>query len=54
MSHILVVDVGNSRMKWALVSARGVVAQGAVPNAEIGTLALRAVDALTFCTVDGA
>jgi len=41
MSHILVVDVGNSRMKWALVSARGVVAQSAIPNAEIGTLALR-------------
>jgi len=41
MSHILVVDVGNSRMKWALVAVRGVVAQGAIPVAEIGTLALR-------------
>ena len=37
----LVVDVGNSRMKWALVDARGALAQGVVPNAEIGTLALR-------------
>ena len=41
MSHILVVDVGNSRMKWALVSELGYVAQGIVPNAEIGTLSLR-------------
>jgi type III pantothenate kinase len=41
MSHALVVDVGNSRMKWALVSPRGYVAQGVVANAEIGTLALR-------------
>jgi len=38
---ILVVDVGNSRMKWALYDARGWLAQGVVPNAEIGTLALR-------------
>ena len=41
MSHLLVVDVGNSRMKWALVSELGYVAQGIVPNAEIGTLSLR-------------
>jgi type III pantothenate kinase len=41
MSHTLVVDVGNSRMKWALVSSLGYVAQGVVPNAEIGTLAVR-------------
>ena len=41
MSHILVVDVGNSRMKWALVGTLGYVAQGIVPNAEIGTLSLR-------------
>lgn len=41
MSHTLVVDVGNSRMKWALVTPRGFVAQGILPNAEIGTLALR-------------
>ena len=38
---ILVVDVGNSRMKWALYDPRGWLAQGALPNAEIGTLALR-------------
>lgn len=38
---ILVVDVGNSRMKWALHDARGWLAQGALPNQEIGTLALR-------------
>ena len=38
---LLVVDVGNSRMKWALYDARGWLAQGVVPNAEIGTLALR-------------
>ena len=41
MSHTLVVDVGNSRMKWALVGPLGYVAQGIVPNAEIGTLAVR-------------
>ena len=41
MSHTLVVDVGNSRMKWALVSPGGSVAQGIVPIAEIGTLAVR-------------
>ena len=41
MSHVLVVDVGNSRMKWALVSPLGYVAQGIVQNAEIGTLAVR-------------
>jgi type III pantothenate kinase len=38
---ILVVDVGGSRMKWGLSGPRGWLAQGAVPNAEIGTLALR-------------
>jgi type III pantothenate kinase len=37
----LVVDVGNSRMKWALVDARGALAQGVVPNVEIGSLAVR-------------
>jgi len=41
MSHTLVIDVGNSRMKWALVSPLAYVAQGVVPNAEIGTLAVR-------------
>ena len=38
---ILVIDVGNSRMKWGLHGPHGWVAQGAVANAEIGTLALR-------------
>ena len=32
---VLVVDVGNSRMKWALYDPRGWLAQGVVPNAEI-------------------
>ncbi|MDH5285205.1 MAG: type III pantothenate kinase [Betaproteobacteria bacterium] len=41
MSHILAIDVGNSRLKWALVGTRGTLAQGAVPNAEIGSLAVR-------------
>jgi len=41
VSHTLVVDVGNSRLKWALVSPHAYVAQGSVANAEIGTLALR-------------
>jgi type III pantothenate kinase len=38
---ILVVHIGGSRMKWGLSGPRGWVAQGVVPNAEIGTLALR-------------
>jgi type III pantothenate kinase len=41
MSLILVIDAGNSRMKWGLHSARGWVTLGATPNGEIGTLALR-------------
>jgi type III pantothenate kinase len=41
MSHVLVLDVGNSRMKWGLHGPRGWVAQGATANADIGTLALR-------------
>lgn len=41
MSYTLVVDVGNSRMKWALVSPTAYAAQGVVPNPEIGTLAVR-------------
>lgn len=41
MSHVLVLDVGNSRMKWGLYGPRGWAAVGATPNAEIGTLALR-------------
>jgi type III pantothenate kinase len=36
-----VSDFGNIRMKWALVDRRGLVAQGVVPNADIGALAVR-------------
>ena len=41
MSHILVIDVGNSRMKWGLHGPRGWAAFGVTPNSDIGTLALR-------------
>ena len=41
MSRILVIDAGNSRVKWGLHHAQGWIAYGATPNAEIGTLALR-------------
>ncbi|MFO1303352.1 MAG: type III pantothenate kinase [Burkholderiales bacterium] len=37
----LILHVGNSRMKWGLVGPRGWYAQGIIPNADIGTLALR-------------
>jgi type III pantothenate kinase len=37
----LVIDAGNSRMKWGLAGARGWEALGVVANNEIGTLALR-------------
>src|SRR5262249_47805649 len=40
MSHVLVIDVGNSRMKWGLHGPRGWAALGVTPNTEIGTLAL--------------
>ena len=38
---ILVIDSGNSRMKWGLHGPHGWLAQGVVPNAELATLALR-------------
>jgi type III pantothenate kinase len=38
MSHVLAIDVGNSRMKWGLAGPRGWLALGVTPNAEIGTL----------------
>jgi len=38
---ILALDCGYSRLAWGLADARGWVAQGAVANQEIGTLALR-------------
>ena len=41
MTQILVIDVGNSRMKWALRGPRGWTARGTVPNQEIGSLAVR-------------
>ncbi|HSU43843.1 MAG TPA: type III pantothenate kinase [Casimicrobiaceae bacterium] len=41
MSQILVIDVGNSRLKWALRGSNGWTARGAVANQEIGTLAVR-------------
>ena len=41
MSQTLVLDVGNSRMKWGLHGLRGWMAAGVTPNTDIGTLALR-------------
>ncbi len=37
---ILLLDVGNTRLKWALSGPRGWIAHGALANQEIGTLAL--------------
>ena len=41
MSPILVIDVGNSRMKWGLHGTRGWLVQGITPNSEIGALSVR-------------
>ena len=41
MSQILLIDVGNSRLKWALRGPRGWTARGAVANQDIGSLAVR-------------
>jgi type III pantothenate kinase len=41
MSQVLVIDVGNSRMKWGLNGPHGWTALGVTPNSDIGTLALR-------------
>jgi type III pantothenate kinase len=41
MDPTLILHVGNSRMKWGLRGPRGWLAQGVLPNADIGTLALR-------------
>ena len=38
---ILLLDCGNSRLKWGLAGPHGWMSQGNVPNQEIGTLALR-------------
>jgi type III pantothenate kinase len=37
----LILQVGNSRMKWGLIGPRGWYSQGILPNADIGTLAVR-------------
>ena len=42
MSRILVIDAGNSRMKWGLRGRRDWLRLGVTPNNEIGALALRA------------
>jgi type III pantothenate kinase len=41
LSPTLVIDAGNSRMKWGLHGARGWLVQGVIPNAEIGALSVR-------------
>jgi type III pantothenate kinase len=41
VSRILVIDAGNSRMKWGLRGPHGWVTLGVTPNSEIGTLSLR-------------
>lgn len=41
MTHVLAIDVGNSRLKWGLHGAHGWRAVGATPNAEVGSLAVR-------------
>lgn len=41
MSQILVIDVGNSRMKWGVFGPRGWMLFGVTPNSEIATLAMR-------------
>ena len=41
MSPVLVIDVGNSRMKWGLSAPHGWVVLGVTPNSEIGALSLR-------------
>lgn len=42
MSRILVIDAGNSRMKWGLRGPREWLRLGATANSEIGALASRA------------
>jgi type III pantothenate kinase len=41
LSLVLAIDIGNSRMKWGVHGPHGWRAQGATPNAEIGSLSLR-------------
>ena len=42
MSRVLVIDAGNSRMKWGLRGPHGWERLGVTPNNEIGSLSLRA------------
>jgi type III pantothenate kinase len=41
VTQILVIDVGNSRLKWALRGPKGWSARGSVANQDIGSLAVR-------------
>jgi type III pantothenate kinase len=41
VSQTLVIDVGNSRLKWGLNGPRGWIRFGVTPNSEIATLAMR-------------
>jgi type III pantothenate kinase len=41
VSQVLVIDVGNSRMKWGLHGPRGWHALGVTPNADMGALSVR-------------
>ena len=41
MSQTLVIDIGNSRMKWGLHGPRGWIRFGVTPNSEIAALAMR-------------
>jgi type III pantothenate kinase len=41
MTPLLVIDVGNSRMKWGLCGMRGWIERGITPNSEIGALSVR-------------
>ena len=41
MSPVLVLDVGNSRMKWGLRGTHGWIIQGVTPHGEIGALSVR-------------
>jgi type III pantothenate kinase len=41
VSQTLVIDVGNSRVKWGLHGPRGWMRFGVTPNAEISTLSMR-------------
>ncbi len=40
MSHLLVIDAGNTRLKWAVANRYGWSVLGSIPNSNIGVLAL--------------